>query len=67
MKLREAVCVRHGINLRGERDARAVNDAEKIGTRLKMRAARDPKQQQRQWEKTFHADGLPEGCQKDKL
>jgi len=55
MKFHEAVCIRHWLNLRRERDARACDDAEKIGARLKMCAARDPKQQGDQGKKTLHA------------
>ena len=67
MKLCEAICIRHWINLRRERNARTVNELEKISARFKMRAARYPKQQQRQWENAFHAGCLPEAGVKDKL
>ena len=55
MKFYKAVCAGHFFNLRRKRDARAVNKLEKIGARINMRAARYPKHQQRQWEKTLHA------------
>ena len=55
MKFNNAVCICHWLNLRRKRDVRAVNEFEKIGARLKMRAARGPNQQRRQREKTFHA------------
>ena len=59
MKLRQAICRRRGSDLRRERNARAFDDAEKIGARLKMRATRDPKQQHGQWEKMLHAIFVP--------
>jgi hypothetical protein len=55
MKFYDAVCAGHFFNLRRKRDARAVNELEKIGACINMRAARDQKQQQRQWKKSLHA------------
>jgi hypothetical protein len=56
MKFRNRVRRRQFLKLRRERDARTVNELEKIGARISVRAARDQKQQPRQWEKTLHAD-----------
>lgn len=66
MKLSETVGAGQFPDLRRKRDTRTFDDAEKIGARLKMRAARDPKQHRRQWEKTLHAAFLPERGDNDK-